>query len=131
MVSTVIAYSFISDHYSSLAAEPDIKLSSYQTVISSQTISFTCNIISKPPVDIEWIRNGSVLLASADPRITIVANSTENCNTTDIFSDVCVTYSTLTIFNTEPDDSGEYICRTSYSGDNYSSPIQLVVYSKL
>jgi len=114
-----------------LSVAPDIKLSSYQTVVSSQTVSFSCNITSKPQVDIKWIRNGAVLLSSKDPRVTIITKSTESCNITNPFTEVCMTYSSLTILLTEADDSGEYVCSALYNGYNYSSSVQLAVYGKL
>ena len=114
-----------------LSVAPDIKLSSYRNVISSQTVSFSCNITSKPQVEIKWIKDGAVLLSITDPRIKIITKSAESCNINNPFTEVCMTYSSLTILFTEADDNGEYVCSALYNGYNYSSAVQLAVYGKL
>lgn len=91
---------------------------------------FTCNVTSKPQVDVEWIRNGS-LLAGSNPRVTTVIYSTDNCNDSNPSGDVCTTYSALIVSNTVQDDNGEYVCWVSYNGENYSNAVQLIVHSKL
>ena len=78
-----------------------------------KNVSFYCTAVAKPQASIEWIKNGNTLTnMSDDYNITkfLVTRSTKgNCWITDPISE-CERSSILSIFNTKPDDSGNYVC---------------------
>ena len=79
-------------------------------------MTFCCTVVAKPQAFIEWIKNGNTMTnVSDDCNITkvIITRSTKgSCTITDPLSE-CETSSLLNIFNTKPDDSGNYICNAS------------------
>ena len=88
-------------------------------MISTNAAIFHCNATAKPLASITWLRGGSKL---KDPRIKIT-NSTDgkDCND-DNPNNLCTSYSVLQIFNTQPADSGQYVCDASneYYSDSHS-----------
>ena len=88
-----------------------------QTVISNSIAVFYCYATAKPVASIEWLRNGSKLNR---PQINITDG--KDCDD-DNPNNQCTSYSILQLFNTQPADSGQYVCNAS---NEYGSDLQSV-----
>ncbi len=69
------------------------------TVSAGQTITITCSATGRPPPDITWVKNGSLITTE------------EIINT--MSSDSGISISSLTISNVTLQTAGEYICNAS------------------
>ena len=98
-----------------------------QTVISENTAMFYCNATAKPVATIRWLRDGSTL---DRPQINVIYSTDgKNCND-DNPNNLCTSYSTLQIFNTQPADSGQYLCNATNDYYNDKRLVNLVVQGK-
>ena len=95
-----------------------------QTVISDYATVFRCNATSKPLADITWLRGGSVLNRT---RIKITFSTDgKDCND-DNPNNLCTSYSVLQLFETQPADSGRYVCNASNDYYSDSHTLYLIV----
>ena len=89
-------------------------------------VTFRCTATGIPTPDITWYRNGSSLLSSSDPRITVGPPSQQLLS-----SGLYQVVQTLTITNTADSDSGSYSCVGNNTVSMDTSTFELVVRSKL
>ena len=93
-------------------------------MISTNTAVFYCNATAKPVANIKWLRDGSILNRS---QINVTYSTDgKDCND-DNPNNQCTSYSVLRIFNTQPADSGQYVCNASNQYGNDSRSIKLGV----
>ena len=87
-----------------------------QTVVSPNITTFNCSATAKPRAEIEWMRNGMVLVSGGTvdsiTKIIIIETPQGDCNITRPPSE-CVLTSTLDLEVTMPINVGEYVCRAS------------------
>ena len=95
-------------------------------MIVNNTAVFRCIATDKPVVDITWLRNGSVLHR---PRLQTNITYDKNCSD-DNSNNQCVLCSTLQLFNTQPADSGQYVCNVSNELFSSAQPVYLTVLGK-
>ena len=94
--------------------------STNQTVISINTAVFYCNATAKPVASIRWLRDGSVL---SRPQINVTYSTDgKDCND-DNPNNLCSSYSILQLLNTQPADSGQYVCSAS---NEYATDLQSI-----
>ena len=98
-----------------------------QTVISTNTAVFHCNATAKPVASIRWLRDGSILNR---PDInTTYSIDGKDCND-DNPNNLCASYSVLQLFNTQPADSGQYLCNVNNEYYSDSRSVNLIVQGK-
>ena len=100
---------------------------SSQKAEASNNISFICVANAKPWAAIQWIKNGNLLSNTTTMKIS--STTMGNCTITDP-PDQCVTSSTLTIFNTQPSDSGAYTCNATNEAGYVGKKARLIVVGK-
>ena len=87
-----------------------------QTVVSPNITTFNCSATAKPRAEIQWMRNGMVLVTGGTvdniTRITVIDIAQGDCNITRPPSE-CVLTSTLDLDVTMPINVGEYVCSAS------------------
>ena len=89
-------------------------------MISTNTAVFYCIATAKPVASIGWLRDGSVLNRS---QINVTYSTDgKDCND-DNPNNQCTSYSVLQLFNTQPADSGQYVCNAS---NEYASDLQSI-----
>ena len=85
---------------------PDIRSSNNTYTTNEMTpVTLQCTATGNPSPNITWYRNGSSLLPSSDPRIT-VGSPNQQLLSSGLYQVV----QTLTINNTADSDSGSYSC---------------------
>ena len=89
-------------------------------MISANTAVFYCNATAKPVANIRWLRDGSVLNR---PQINVTYSTDRNDCNDDNPNNLCTSYSVLQLLNTQPADSGQYVCSAS---NEYASDIQSI-----
>ena len=104
--------------------------STNQTVISTNTAVFYCSATAKPVASIRWLRDGSALNR---PQINVTYSTDgKDCND-DNPNNQCTSYSVLQLFNTQPADSGQYVCSASntYGSNLHSRSVSLTIQGKI
>ena len=100
------------------------------TVVSPNSVTFTCNATAKPRASIQWIRNGNVLNTTMDTaKITITDSTQGDCIITNPPSE-CLITSILEITDSVPNDSGEYVCTAFNPAGNDTTFVILMVNGK-
>ena len=88
-------------------------------------VIFNCTATGNPSPNITWYKNGSSLLPSSDPRIT-VGPPREKLLSSGLYQVV----QNLTINNTADRDSGSYSCVCNNTGGMGTQEFDLIVGSK-
>ena len=104
-------------------------LSCNQTVVANDTAECLCIAIAKPTAArITWLRNGSVLNRTQ----TNITNSDggKNCYDDDP-NNPCVSWSILELFNTQPADSGSYVCHAKNYYSRFTKQVNITVQGRL
>ena len=102
-------------------------ISPEQTVISNNTAVFHCNATAKPVATINWLRVGSTL---NKPQIKITYSTDgKNCNDNNP-DNLCTSYSELQLSNTQPADSGSYLCTAINEYYSDSQSVNLIIQGK-
>ena len=96
-------------------------------MISNNAAVFYCNATAKPVANIKWLRNGSTL-NRLQINITY-SNDGKNCNDNNP-NNLCTSYSVLQLFNTQPTDSGQYLCNASNEYYSDSQSVYLTIQGK-
>ena len=87
---------------------------------SNNAAVFHCNATAKPVASIQWLRDGFILNRS---QINVTYSTDgKDCND-DNPNNLCTSYSILRVFNTQPSDSGQYVCNAS---NQYASDLQSI-----
>lgn len=98
-------------------------------VVSHDNATFSCTATAKPLAIIQWSRNGMALTGTMDK--FIITNFTQGeCFSTNPTSE-CMITSVLTIVDSVPNDSGEYLCTAINFAGNDTAFVSLTVHGKL
>ena len=102
--------------------------SSNNTYITNEMtpVTFQCTVTGIPSPNITWYRNGSSLLPSSDPRITVSPPNQQLLS-----SGLYQVVQTLTINNTADSDSGNYSCVGNNTVGMETVDFELIVRSEL
>ena len=81
------------------------------STFEQSNVTFSCIVAAKPPTIIQWIKDGIVLHNTSVHQI-ITNTHFGDCAVFDTPGG-CLSHGKLSIINSKPTDSGEYICNTS------------------
>ena len=101
-------------------------LNSIYVTNETSPVTFQCTATGIPSPSIIWLKGGTALSSSSDPRITLGSLSEQL-----LPSGVYQVTQTLTIINTTDSDSGSYLCVGNNDAGSDTDQFQLIVQSKL